>query len=971
MRTNFLLSIVIVLSVMLFSNNTLAQSSRVVGQIIDANSGEELIGATVQVKSDATTGTVTDVSGRYQLEVEPGIYTLLVSYISYASQTIEGVQVQSGSITPLDIALKEEDTQLEEVVVTAAAIRDNDIAMLKIQKNALAVQDGISSKEMTQLGVANAAESMKQITGASIEGGKYVVMRGLGDRYSITQLNGITMPSADPYKNSTSMDLIPADMIDNVVTVKTFTPDQPGNFTGGKVDITIKSLPDEFYMNVGVATSYNTQSSLINDFITDGTNGSYDDFGFDDGTRKRPSVLVENSKFIDFGSASNTAVQGRSPENMTERQIIDETAKSLDNPFVESIESTPLNYALDFSVGNQYDLFGKKFGANLGVNYSQDYTFYKDGRRGLYSDGGGDDLITEQNFSNSTGTRTAQLGGLLTLAYQLSPNHEITFSDLYNHNTDIVANRSEGLWLNTAQPNFVTRAISFTERSLNNAQLKGQHYFENFNKTKLDWVFGYVNAQQNEPDTRIFGFITDKPIAEEPTQYLLQQSEVGILPSHYYRDLTDQQYNTKVDLSVPLSEEKSHELKVGFSYSNKQRAFNEYIYSQVQVPPVGNPNYTSFSQAKGDLDKFFSVDNAGVVDTPESNGSGSRYGFGNFYSNQSVIGNSYIGEEIITAFYLMGVYEITTNLKLVGGARLESTKLNTESKDENKPKGDINTNDILPALNVIYKIHENSNFRMAASQTLARPNIREIAPFASVGGVGFPIVLGNADLERTLVQNYDLRYEVYPLPGDLFAVSVYYKNFQNPIVYQLTPKASTPEIQPINVDKATVYGAEVEFRKSFDFISEALANFRISTNVSYIFSKVDKSEAELTALRNADRPNIEESRPFQGQSPYIINIALLHHSDRLQWDNSLSFNIFGRRLSFITDALDPDVYEQPRPSLNFTSSKRIGESLSIGFKATNLFNMKYLQQYDFGSDDFVYDSYTLGRSFSLSLSYGI
>ena len=248
--------------------------------------------------------------------------------------------------------------------------------------------------------------------------------------------------------------------------------------------------------------------------------------------------------------------------------------------------------------------------------------------------------------------------------------------------------------------------------------------------------------------------------------------------------------------------------------------------------------------------------------------------------------------------------------------------------------------------------------------------MREIAPFASVSGVGFPIVLGNPDLERTLIQNFDLRYEVYPTPGEIFAISAYYKNFNDPIVWQLTPKASTPEIQPINVDKAIVYGAEVEFRKNLGFITPAMDNFKLSTNFTYIYSRVDKSQEELDALENANRPNIKDWRPFQGQSPYIVNVALMHNSDQLQWENSLSFNIFGERLAFITGALDPDVYEQPRPSLNFVSTKRFGDHISLGFKAMNLLNMTFEKKFDFPGD-FIYESYTLGTTFELSLTYGI
>lgn len=972
MKRNYFLALLFIAFsfIMLSGKDVLAQEGKVAGQVIDATTGEELIGATVQLKGSAGTGTVTDISGRYQLSLDPGTYDLIISYVSYATQTVEGVEVKGGNTTTLDVALNEENTELQEVVVTAAAIKDNDVALLKIQKSALAVQDGISSKEMSQLGLSNAAESMKQVTGAAIEDGKYVVMRGLGDRYSITQLNGITMPSADPYRNSTSMDLVPADMIDNIVTVKTYTPDQPANFTGGKVDITTKSLPDEFFMNFGVSATYNTQSSLIDNFLTDGAKGKFDWLGYDDGTRGVPQAWKDyRNQLRPVASANSLARAGRNPANVAERSIIDKTAKALDNPFIAATESAPVNYGIDFSVGNSLELFGKNFGYSLGIKYSRDYTFYNDGSYGIYfaTRNTEDQLNKEQQFDVTNGSLNTQLGGLLSLAYQFSPNHELIFSNLYNHDNATEARIASGFWSSTGQPFFEDRFISYQEREMNNTQLQGKHFFENFAGLKMNWTLGYVHSMQNEPDVRLFGY------NRNGDSYIMNQSEVGILPAHFYRDLTDEQYNAKIDFSLPLPGEDNNELKFGFNYSNTQRDFNELIFTQVsQQTSSLNPSYISFGQIGQEntgFTDFFSTENAGVVNTPASNGI-NAYGFGNYYADRTQPRNSYTGESVITAGYLMGSYNVLPRLKLVGGARVEITNLISMSKAEGGGEGSIHKTDVLPALNGIYEVNENSNIRAGVSQTLARPNMREIAPFAAVGGIAYPIILGNAALERTLIKNYDLRYEVYPRPGELFAISTYYKDFRSPIVWQLTPSGTTPEIKPVNVDQATVLGAEVEVRKSLGLISPALENFKISTNASVIYSRVDKSAEELAALANADRPNIKDWRPFQGQSPFIINASLLYISDEADWESSLSFNIWGKRLSFVTDALTPDVYEQSRPSLNFNFKKKVKDHLSVGFKANNLFNMNYLKEYDFPGD-FVYESYQTGRSFSLSLTYGL
>lgn len=938
------------------------------GHIIDAKTGEDLIGATVQVEG-ASQGTVTDISGNFQLKLDAGTYNLVVSYISYASKKIQDVVVQSDSNTNLDLTLEEENTELQEVVVTAQAIRDNDVALLKIQKNALAVQDGISSKEISQLGTSNAAESIKQVTGASIENGKYVILRGLGDRYSISQLNGVTLPSTDPYRNSSSLDLIPSDVVENIVTVKTFTPDQPGNFTGGKVDITTKSLPDEFFLNFGLSTTYNTQSSFINNFLTDGAEGKYDFLGYDDGTRQIPASFQQyRDRIGNAAQAGGLERTAQIPSNEEARDVLNQTATAFETPFLASRQSVPLNYGADFSVGNRTTLFGKNLGYSLGVSYSKDYTYY-DGRYGLYFDGGVDQLRSEQNYSLENGDKNTKLGGIVSISYQFSPNQEITLENLYNHDNQVSARVYNGYWQSfRGGSNFEDRLTAFQERELNNTQLRGKHFFEDIlGGLRVEWTTGYVISSQDEPDIRLLGF----GVPSGNLGYSLNQSEIGILPSRIFRNLQDRQYNAKLDIIIPLSKEQSdNQLKFGGYYSNKQRDFSEDFISLVsQRQNAFNPNFVTLSEAgeDGDVSDFFDLSNFGTVNTPESTGR-NRYGFGNYYSDQTFSGNIYTGEELIWATYLMGAYNIAERVKLIAGARLEGTDFTSEAS--NGLTGGIQQTDVLPALNVIYKLSDNANLRAAATQTLARPNLREISPFVSYSGISIPIFTGNTDLERTLVQNYDLRYEIYPNPGDLFAVSLYYKNFDNPIVLQLTPTTSTPEIRPVNVDNGRVYGAEVEFRKSLGFITPALENLRFSVNASYINSQADRTEQELQVIRNSDRPNLEDTRPFQGQSPYIVNAALFYNQPELGLESALSFNVWGERLAFATGALDPDVYEQPRPVLNYTLTKRIGDNYSFGFKAENLLNPDYEQAYDFNGKP-VYESYKLGRSFSLSVSYSI
>ncbi|MCK5280696.1 MAG: carboxypeptidase-like regulatory domain-containing protein, partial [Cyclobacteriaceae bacterium] len=269
----------------IISINAFAFKGNLSGKVVDGETGEELIGATVYV-AETGQGIITDLYGNYLLQLDPGIYTINVSYVSYVRQKIQDVVIEAGNSQEINIAMSS-DILLEEIVVQAKAIKDNDVALLKLQKRSLAIQDGISSGEIERIGASDAAESMTYVTGAAIEGGKYMVMRGLGDRYSLVQMNGITMPSADPYRNSVSLDMIPAEMIENVTVVKTFLPDKPASFTGGLVDVTTKSIPSDYYLRMNVSTTFNTVSSFRNDFLgDDATTDRW--LALDNGNRKRP-----------------------------------------------------------------------------------------------------------------------------------------------------------------------------------------------------------------------------------------------------------------------------------------------------------------------------------------------------------------------------------------------------------------------------------------------------------------------------------------------------------------------------------------------------------------------------------------------------------------------------------------------------------------------------------------------------------
>ena len=981
-------------TLLIVSNILTAQSGNgtIKGTVNDSENGEPLFGGSVLVK-ELSTGTTVDFDGNFEISLKPGSYTLVFSYVAYAPDTIKEVRVEAGKTQTVNVKLTP-NSLLKEVVIQAAQTKNSETAVINMQRKSLNIQDGISSSEMKTLGISDAAESMSQVTGSAVEEGKYLVVRGLGDRYSLSLIDGIILPGIDPTRNSASLNLIPAGIIDNVIIRKTYTPELPGNFSGGVADVTTTGLPDEFFLNAGISLGYNTNASFNSDFSREPARGSLDWLGFDDGTRALPNEVDRYQQYIRSGNAQSTASAGRISENETERNIINSTADAFSTPFVPVNKTPALNHGVDVNFGDRFEIGGKSVGVIAGFDYNRSFEHYTGGVFNTYSTNTDADGNFAPNparqFELNRSTEKVELGALAGVTYEFNPDHRISLKNIYNHSGAFMATRFQGFYpeaISSTSADFISNATGFSDQMFNFTNLTGTHSFNGDNGIKLNWSTAYNINRRQDPDLRMFAYV------EEGGDFSIRRSETAGDPRRFFRDLQDNQITGKVDVDIPVKLKNGNtiDIKTGGYVSNKQRDFSELYYDvPLTTSNFTNPSFTTFSQTQGDFNQFFSQDNFGFMDTPESNGAG-LYGYGNIYRDMSLPSNQYTGTENIYAGYLMASTQITQRLKMTLGARLEHTDLQTVNEgpaeitvqdpiDPNQTtkvssNGNINVTDILPSINLTYELSEKTNLRAAVSQTIARPNMREISPFRSLGTIGADIVIGNPQLERTLIQNYDLRIETYPRSGELYALSAYYKEFENPIIVNIYSTGSAIEQQPNNVDEAMVYGAEFEMRKKLDFISERLSNFKFLFNASVIYSEVSKNQRELDQIEDFSGAEgvTKETRPFQGQSPYIINAAIMHVVEKYKWNNSLRFNIFGRRLAYQTPAQLPDVYEVPRPSLDFITSKALSDRFNMKFKVSNIFNVNYREEFDFdvAGIDNRYRDFQLGRTFSISLNYSI
>jgi outer membrane receptor for ferrienterochelin and colicin len=931
-----------------------AQVGTIKGIIRDTEANEALSGATVRLLLDSTVvgGAYSEDDGSYSIQAKPGTYTIRVSYISYASQTIDAVTVKAGETVTRDISLGldiQKTGDENTVVITDKVIKNTEASLINIQRRSTSVVDVISLEQVKRAGDGDAGSAMKRVTGVTVEGGKYVYVRGLGDRYSKTLLNGAEIPGLDPNRNSVQMDMFPSSLIDNLIVHKTFSPELPGSFTGGLVKITTKDFPQAFTFSAGSSLGYNTTASLRSDFLS-GTRGKLDWLGMDDGTRAL-SAPLSNSGYI---------VPDISFADPVKATAIDNATKSFTTPIYPEATNSGLNHSHNITIGNQKPLAGRPFGYIASLTYSDTKTVYGDYEQGRWVLSDNVDRTTQLTpqvtLAGTNSIREILWGGLVNLSYLPALNHQFSFN--YMHNQAGTSNASYLIGgLQKDDPNLVfeTRVLGYTQRAMDAFQLKADH---KFGILKADWIASYTRSSQDEPDLRFFS----NDFTRDDSLYDIQRN-LYAAPSRYFRKMSENNLDAKANFSLPFTQwnDLNAFIRFGGAYTYKDRKFFERRFEYVN----GNSNLNY----NGNPSEYFDPANLGVLGT-DANG---LYQYGLYITDATELRNSYIGEQGVLAAYAMTELPLTTHLRFVGGARMEKTDILLVSKDPGVEQGQLNNLDILPSANLIYSLRQEAaknimNLRASYARTLARPVFRELAPYASFDFIGDITLIGNPNLQRTLVDNFDLRWELFPTSAELVSVSAFYKDFTLPIELVINPLAANLEGNYRNVDRAQLFGFEFEFRKQLGFITPTLKNFRAGGNVTLIRSFQTIAADELEQIR-ALNPYAEATRQMFGQSPYTINGDIAYINDTLGFTVSVNYNVFGPRISAVSRGGTPNVYEMARPSLDVSLSKDLSKNWSLTLRGRNLFDPEYRRVHRFADKEFVYSNYRIGRTVTLGLSY--
>jgi TonB-dependent receptor len=846
---------------------------------------------------------------------------------------------------------------MSEVVVTAKAIRTTEEALLTVKRKSPNVMDGISAASFRLIGDANAAAAAKRVTGVSVEGGKYIYVRGLGDRYTKTMLNGVDIPGLDPDKNSIQIDIFPTNLIDNMMILKTATAEMPADYTGGLVNIETKDFPADKIFNVSVGVGFNPAMHFNDDYLD--YEGSTTDFlGFDNGLRALPARAREFPTPSPLGDFSEGEVN----------QFVKSFNPTLDAQNMQSL----LDYSAGLSFGNQLNLGENKVGYFASLSYKSGTEFFDDAFYGEYQIPNGEDqfdMIYANTRDGSFGRKSTFLGGLGGLALKTEHSkYRLTLMHLQN------SERLAGEFFVDDNGSAIGKSgftsnednLEFTQRGLSNVLFNGNHFTGDGN-WEIDWKGSATVSSLSDPDIRRTSFTVSgqgDPIIS---------AGAGGNPTRIWRDLSEYNIVGRVDVTrkYDLFGEDS-KLKFGVSQTYKERDYEILMYD-LQF-------FGSQPEWDGDPNNILVDENI----FPEGN---IYFSSGNANPNP----NQYSSNSTNSAFYVSNEFLPSEDLRVILGLRGENfvqrhtgrDQQNTISLENEKV---LDAFDLFPSANFIYELAERQNLRASYSRTIARPSFKELSfiqildPLSNRRYNGGLIPVGqdwDGNLVETRINNIDLRWELFLQGNQMFSVSAFYKQFDSPIeIVRLTNVASVTELQPRNVGNGQVLGAELEFRKALDFVSFRLSNFNVSGNLTVVNSSIEMAENEYRARLNFQKEGqeIDKKRVMAGQAPYIINAGIGYQKPEFGLDAGLFYNVKGETLVVVGSSFFPDVYTEPFHSLNFNLNKTLGreDKMSVGLNISNILgDAREEFHQSFGSEDQLFTRFSPGTTFSVNFGYSL
>jgi TonB-dependent receptor len=896
--------ILLILSALLFSTAALAQSAKLTGTVVDGSTGETMPGAQILVEGTSLT-TLTNFDGLYSLSLAPGTYTIVVKSFGFSNKAITGVVVRAGSETSLNITMElSKGESLDEVTITASAVRENVNALLIQQKSLSSVSDGISSETIRRTPDRNTGDVLKRVSGASIQDNKFAIVRGLNDRYNAAYLNGAPLPSTESDRKAFAFDVFPAALLDNLVIVKTASAELPGEFAGGVIQVNTKSFPGKAFQEFSFSTGYNSITTFKDRLDYQGS--STDWLGLDNGARALPKGMPTSNQMFLMSSAERVQVANKFQNDW-----------GLQNKmFLPSI-------SMQYSGGGSKELgTTKRLGFIYALTYNQSNQYNTTRRQSWQNEVGmpGTSLMESDLLDDNYVVNTLA-GALANLTYSAGPNTTIGWKNLYSITSQDRVLMRNGTRQPIDAPNQVIRQSArwFTNNQIVSSQLNGSHYFESF-KGKFQWLGAYSGISRSVPNLRNTLYYGDTDVADTAWRAGITSTSVGpdYSGSRFYGLNLEGITSGQATFEMPVDFIKiglRNNLKLGAGAQYRDRSYTARQFGYVLA------NFMSFDQSllNQPIDGIFANGNMNATT-----------GFSMREGTKS--SDSYLANAMLSYGFVQFDTRIMEKTRINWGFRAENFEQNLYSKTDNNDTVQVESTklDFLPSVNFIYSVNDAQNLRLSYSRTLNRPEFRELAPFAFYDFQTRYVVTGNPSLVRSTIDNFDARYEWYPGKGQVLSVTGFYKNFTNPIE-QATREDVVTEYTFVNVPKAVDYGLELEGRLLLSTLFGAAdhavwSKLTVFANYALIRSRVTLNSATAT----------DSVRPLQGQSPYVINAGIQYQNEESGTTISAAFNQVGDRIFIVGSSQEPSVWEKGRAVLDLSFNQEVNKKLSLKLTARDL-----------------------------------
>lgn len=889
------------------------------GHVVDEEDGKGIPGVTIKVVDK---NVISHIDGSFSISVSPGKHHILLSSVGYEKKEITDVVLADKQVLELNLTLKRQKGSLSSVVVQASARKEGVAALYSRQKNNTAISDGISAEQIRVTPDNNTAQVLRRVSGITIQSEKFVTVRGVSDRYNNVLINGASLPSTEPNRRNFSFDIVPSALVDNIVVNKTATPDLPGEFSGGLIQINTKDIPSKNFLEVTIGTGLNTAS---------------DGKGFLSFKRDPQAWLGKvgkDRKWFGDGKLIDPTVYGKRVNIQNDTAFRNATGGQLPNRWkVHQYTYSPVhNFQLNGGMAHHFAA-----GNTLGFVGTLTY------RNEMLYEEGDSRVLQQSDFDAQRYRYTTTIGGLFNVAYK-TKKHKLAWKNIYNRKYSDQFDQQVGAYISDGWYSRRRSQVTLTNDLLL-SKLEGEHNIGKFD-LKADWYGEYIQLIREQPDTR---FITGQggeaaQLAQskytDDGRYTYDLNNPLIVKNGLYASrLEEIKKNAGLNLSLPFLIDNAKQLfKTGYGWSERSADFDGTGFKIREVPP--NNSYINATRGLPYED----------IAIPEAFSSGKLEYFA-AYTRSETTGDRYEATQQLQSGYGMLDLKFFKKLRVIGGARYEQNKITISTVQYNNNGHSVFRDtsyyekDWLPSVNLVYSFTDKLNIRAAYSKTLARPDFVERSPYVYYDFVELAEVVGQYALKTSRIQNYDLRLEYYPGSNEILSASLFYKKFQDPVERFYVIGSAMNTIEYRNMYEATAKGVELDARKSLGFIapnSKWLQRLYISGNYTFLEGGISYFETKKNPVTNKDTLVLADAdRPIQGLSPYIINGGLNYQGDI--WGFNIAYNRTGRRI--VNGGTHPTLiqYENPRDVVDLQLSGRfLQQKLEVKLNVSDLLNQYFI-----------------------------